>query len=243
MKAMQSLLMHALLPAILGAWFAQDAAAASASPKFSAAPATVPSTAPDLDFSVAYYTRVVTEEGVTRETRYEERWLRRAGHVWVERVLPVQAAHEAPGQHKHFNPVRLARHVMLDSGKVKLEYIDQHARERVAVPPGEYDNVSFNPSWEANFYLVSPKSIAELPVSNRASTVPGARWREREKNGRFQRVLWDEQRQLALVIETGDRAGQEFQRIEAQPQARASAILPWTRLSGFSQKEYADFLD
>ncbi|MTW05339.1 hypothetical protein GM668_24980 [Duganella ginsengisoli] len=226
---MQSLLMRALLlPAILGAVVAQAAPAAA-----------------DLDFGVSYYTKVVTDEGVTRESRYEEKWQRRAGHVWVERVLPAQVAHEkaTPGQHKHFNPVRLARHVMLEGGKVKLEYIDQQARERVAVPPGEYDNVSFNGAWDANFYLVSPKSVAEMPLSSRASNVQGARWREREKNGRFQRVLWDEQRQVALVIEAGDRAGQEFQRIEVQPLAKANAVLPWTRLAGFSQREYADFLD
>lgn len=233
-----------LLPAVLGASLSRDVLAASVPPAASA-PASAKAAATDLDFAVSYYSKVVTDEGVTRESRYEERWQRRAGHVWVERVLPAQVAHEkaAPGQHKHFNPVRLARHVMLDGGKVKLEYIDQHARERIAVPPGEYDNVSFNGSWDANYYLVSPKSVADMPLSNRTSSVPGARWREREKNGRFQRVLWDEQRQVALVIEAGDRTGQELQRIEVQVQAKANTVLPWTRLAGFSQKEYADFLD
>lgn len=201
--------------------------------------------APDLDLGISFYSKIITEEGVTRESRYEERWLRRTGHVWVERVLPQRAkdTHEHKGSgHRHFNPTLLARHVTLEDGKLKLEYVDAHARERIAVPPGEYGNVSFNGSWDSQFYLVAPKMIAELPLSTRVSNVPGARWREREKNGQFQRVLWDDERQIALVIESGDRAGQEFQRIEARP-SKASAAAPWNKLAGYSLREYADFLD
>lgn len=221
MKLLKSL----LLSASLACAFAQ------------AAPA-----APDLDLGISYYTRIVTDEGVTREIRYEERMLRRPGHVWVERVLPQRAAHDERG-HKHFNPVRLARHVMLENGKLRLEYVDLHGRERVAIPPAEYENVSFNGSWDGSFYLVSPKLIAGMPLSSRPSSVPGARWREREKNGRFERVLWDDVRQVALIIEAGDRTGQEFQRIEARLLAKPATATPWTKLAGFSQKEYADFLD
>jgi hypothetical protein len=221
MKVLQSLLLYAALAC----------AAAHAAPA-----------APDLDLGISYYTKVVTDEGVTRETRYEERWQRRAGHVWVERVLPERASHQEDG-HKHFNAVKLARHVMMENGKLKLEYVDLHGRERVAIPPAEYENVAFDGSWEHSFYLASPKVIAQMPLSARSSTVPGARWRERERNGRFERVLWDDSRQVALVIETGDRNGQEYQRIEAHPVPKASAASPWSRLAGFSQKEYADFLD
>jgi hypothetical protein len=156
--------------------------------------------------------------------------------------LPERASHQEDG-HKHFNAVKLARHVMMENGKLKLEYVDLHGRERVAIPPAEYENVAFDGSWEHSFYLASPKVIAQMPLSARSSTVPGARWRERERNGRFERVLWDDSRQVALVIETGDRNGQEYQRIEAHPVPKASAASPWSRLAGFSQKEYADFLD
>ncbi|TFW32915.1 hypothetical protein [Massilia horti] len=198
--------------------------------------------APDLDLGISYYTRVVTDEGVTREIRYEERMVRRAGHVWLERVLPQRASLEERG-HKHFNPVRLARHVMLENGKLKLEYVDVHGRERVAIPPSEFENVDFNGSWDRSFYLAPPKLIAGMPLSSRPSNMPGARWREREKNGRFERVLWDDVRQVALIIEAGDRAGHEFQRVEARLLARPATAAPWTKLAGFSQKEYADFLD
>lgn len=197
--------------------------------------------APALDLAIRYYSRVVTDEGVTRESRYEERMLRRPGHVWVERVLPAAPAAPESG-HQHFNPVRLARHVTLQGGQLKLEYVDRRGRERVAIPPAEYANVAFNGSWEGSYHLVPPQAVAAMPLAARASEVPGARWHEREQDGRFQRVLWDEARQVALVIELGNRAGTDFQRIEARP-LQAAGALPWSGLAGFSQKEYADFLD
>ena len=72
-----------LIAVLLAAGFAASAQAAPPPP----APA-------DLDLGITYYSRVLTPEGVTRESRYEEKMLRRPGHVWVERVLaPSTDAH------------------------------------------------------------------------------------------------------------------------------------------------------
>ncbi len=51
--------------------------------------------ASDQDLTVRYYSKVLTNEGVLRESRYEENMLRRPGHVWVERMLPKEVAHVA----------------------------------------------------------------------------------------------------------------------------------------------------
>ena len=51
-----------------------------------AGPAAAAPAAPDLDLLITYYSKVVTPEGVTRESRYEETMLRRPGHVWTARV-------------------------------------------------------------------------------------------------------------------------------------------------------------
>ena len=197
--------------------------------------------APSLDLAIAYYSKVRTPEGVTREARYEERMLRRPGHVWVARSLP--AAAQARHGHAEFNPALLARHVVNDGGKVRVEYVDRQAREVVAIPPSEYANVSFDGSWETAWFLLDPKQVMTLPASNRPSPVAGARWRERAQGGNVERVLWDEKRQLALVIESGDRAGTVLRRIEVTVLPGLADRLPWLALQGFAQKEYADFLD
>lgn len=213
--------------------------------------------APDLDLRIAYYSRAVTAEGVTREARFEETMLRRAGHVWTERVLPPQPpahAEHAHGQagagatrvaavHKHFNPALLPRHVTLENGKVHLEYVDSGAREVIAVPPGEFDNVAFDGSWARAYYLLDPERLRALPASARKSDVPGARWRERERNGAYERVLWDGRREIPLVIESGDSAGTSLHRIVLTVQRDVTRTLPWQRLAGYARREYADFLD
>jgi len=204
--------------------------------------------APPLDLRIQYYSKAITPEGVTREVRYEETMLRRPGHVWVTRVLPPQAVttHAADHDHsvhKHFNPVLLPRHVQLAGDKTQLEYIDTKNKEVIAVPQGEYGNVDFDGSWTNAYYLFDPKIVQTMPFLQRPSTVPGARWRELVRNGSFRRVLWDEQRQIPLVIESGDQAATVFHRMEVQAEPKLATSLPWQQLKGYSQRDYGDFLD
>jgi hypothetical protein len=162
--------------------------------------AATPAAAPDLDLTVAYFSKTVTPDGVTRESRYEEKMMRRPGHVWSARVLPAHAAAQEEVHHHGFNHIVLPRHVTLDGNTPRVEYIDAKARAVVAIPSSEFDNVNFDGSWERAFYLLDPRLLGTMPVTTRATSVPGARWREREEGGVFQRVLWDERRQIPLVI-------------------------------------------
>ncbi|MES2076188.1 MAG: hypothetical protein V4462_11290 [Pseudomonadota bacterium] len=213
----------------------------------------------DLDLRISYYSKVVTPEGVTREARYEETMLRRAGHVWTARVLPAGAGqaheheHAAPAlkkvaarvaaEHKHFNHVVLPRHVALENGQPRVEFVDVQAKELIAIPPAEFGNVGFDGSWDHAYFLLDSTRLKAMPLSARVSTVAGARWREREDKGLFERVLWDDKRQIPLVIESGDKAATFFNRVDMTVQAGASGELPWQRLKGYAQKEYSDFLD
>ncbi|MBB3222723.1 hypothetical protein [Pseudoduganella umbonata] len=229
----------------------------------------------DVDLRITRYSKVVTAEGVTREARYEETMLRRAGHVWTARVLPgtghghghghedehghghgndtahgqgkAAVAHKVAARksvgHKHFNPVTLPRHVAMDGGRLQLTYVDAHAKEVIAIPPGEFDNVGFDGSWDHAYHLLDTGGLRAMAASKRPSPVPGARWRERERDGLYERVLWDEKKQLPLVIESGDRAGTFYNRTELKVAAGLTQDLPWRNLKGYAQREYADFLD
>jgi hypothetical protein len=200
--------------------------------------------ATDLDLKIAYYSKVVTPEGVTREARYEEKMLRRSGHVWTTRVMPAHAEEShAAGAHKHFNHVVLARHVVLENARPRIEFVDSHEKQVVSIPPAEYGNVSFDGSWDHAYYLLDSKRVKSMPLSPRVSTVAGARWREREEKGLFEHVLWDDQRQVPLVIESGDKAATFLNRMEIAVQPGLTRDLPWQKLKGYAQKEFADFLD
>lgn len=265
MNMKKSLLLLALL-STLGSFSGLSALANPAASNSTASKAQAgKAVAPDLDLDISYYNKVMTAEGVLRESRYQEKMLRRAGHIWVERVLPAnsgiaQVEHSAVhGQikkvalekpkahigheHAEFNPVLLARHVLLEQGKLRLEMIDMHEQQIVAIPASEYENVSFDGSWENAFFLLKPNQLEKLPISKRPSPVASASWRERENKDGFLRILWDQQRQIPLLIESGDKAGRVLNRMEISPLASLRRDLPWQKLKGFGQKEYADFLD
>ena len=240
-----------LLAILLATGFAAHIQAAPAAPTLAAA---VP--APDLDLRITYYSRVLTPEGVTRESRYDEKMLRRPGHVWVERVLaPATDAHaghdhgaksavnrKVAHEHKHFNPVLIPRHVMLEKDTVRVEYIDAHDKVVVSIPKVEFENVNFDGSWENSYYLLDPKQVAAMPLSKQPSKVAGARWREVQKNGNFQRVLWDEQKQIPLTIESGDLANTFYRRVDVKLEPLSKGQ-PWSNLKNFAQREYSDYLD
>ncbi|KQQ47153.1 hypothetical protein ASF61_00380 [Duganella sp. Leaf126] len=201
--------------------------------------------APDLDVTISYYSKTLTPDGVTRESRYEETMLRRPGHVWTARVLPASAARlrDDAGDHHHgLDHIAMPRH-LVNAGKTpRLELVDARDKAVVAIPATEFENVNFDGSWDRAFYLLDPRLLKTMTVTGRASTVPGARWREREDNGVYQRVLWDEQRQIPLTIESGDKAGTFYRRVDVTARPGATAA-PWTRLQGYAQREYSDFLD
>lgn len=234
--------------------------------------ATAAMRAPELDMSILHYSRVMSTEGVLREVSFEENMLRRSGHVWVFRVLPESVRDESaignadplprqarggfrkaaitgkskadkPQGDKYFNPAVLPRHVICDGDRIRLEFVNPQAREIVSIAPTEYENVNFDGSWFKAFFLIDPRSLAALPRTGRPSAIPGTYWREQQKDGVFQRVLWDETRMIPLVMESGNRKGTFFQRIEVTPLSSLVATPPWQQLTGYAHREYADFLD
>jgi hypothetical protein len=200
--------------------------------------------APDLDLSIRHYSRVMSDEGVLRESRHEDRMLRRDGHVWLYRVLPTAMTHHHDEKdHRHFNPVLLPRHVTPDGARARIEFIDFHERELISIPQADHENVGFDGSWQNAFYLADPKRVMAMPVSGRASPIAGARWREQRTKDMFQRVLWDEKRMIPLIVESGDAQGRVLERVEVQPLPGLEKRQPWKETAGFARKEYADFLD
>ncbi len=214
------------------------------------------SAAPSLDFTVHYLSKIITPEGVTREAQYSETVIRRPGHVWVARVLPrgaelaengqpqkMHASFPAEAEHAHFNHVLIPRHIVQSKEKTSIEFIDRTNQLRISVPASEYGNVNFDGSWENSFYLIDPVLLQQMRATGSWGKCLAGQWYEREKNGIFQKICWDAQRQIPLIVESGDRAGTFFNRVVVQAAEHLQAKLPWANLKGLASREYADYLD
>lgn len=211
--------------------------------------------APALDLTIAYYERVLNADGVLRESRYDETMLRRPGHVWVARVLPKWAEkalsaheHKAHGdehehEHKHFNPIALPRHVTQENQLVKVEYIDHFNKQVINIVATEFENVNFDGSWVNAYYLVDPLVVLAMPLSKDRTSEGQLSWHELNRNGVYQRVLWDEKNLIPREIETGKSDGSIFRKVSIKVNPATSGKLPWLDTKGYVQKEYSDFLD
>ncbi|VWD48443.1 hypothetical protein [Burkholderia contaminans] len=226
--------------------------------------------AADLDAVLLHESRTVSADGVTRTTMYRERMVRRDGHVWVERVLPVAAAgghgndhdhdhdHDAGVRtgvqpaaahagHKHFNFQAAARHVTYDGKTARIEYVDAANRTVVSVPPAEYETTGFDGSWDNAYYVTPPSQLKRLAAAKRGD-VPGTRWYKQAVDTPgargVNRILWSETLQAPLSVEYRSADGRVVRKLTLTPAAAARReTLPWQALASYTRKEYADYLD
>ena len=109
---------------------------------------------PDLAARIRYVDRVTGSDGITRESQWQEKWLRVGDQVWSQRLIPVplarayHATHDARPGHKHFTHQMAARWVTRSEGDaLQLRYADAWHNQLVEVPQEEYGQVAFKPEW------------------------------------------------------------------------------------------------
>ncbi|MBV1776723.1 hypothetical protein KSF73_13490 [Burkholderiaceae bacterium DAT-1] len=199
----------------------------------------------NLDVRLQHYSRELTTEGVTRETRFEEKLIRREDHVWVERVLPANAAQKDDDHghdHKELNVGVLPHHIYLRNKQLQLELIRREEREIVSVPQGEFGNVSFDGNWNNHFYLIDPARIKNMKSCPDKGSVPAVRcYVEQQKNGTL-KVLWHPDNQFPEVLEFQSNDHRKIRRITSSA-ITSGKVAPWLNLKGYAAREYSDFLD
>ncbi|MFT5534613.1 MAG: hypothetical protein ACI8WM_000423 [Burkholderiaceae bacterium] len=202
---------------------------------------------PPLDATVTYDSKFVSHAGVTEIRQFSNILIRRPGHVWMERILPAQAQEhaEAHAGHKHFDFETSTQHLTRTAtGAIRAEYVDRGERRVVFVPPTEYSVSGFDGSWDNAAAMVSEKTVKAMPLSKRATTVADTEWREESRNGWYNRVLWSNRQQVALIVESGKTDGSTTRRtVLALRPMTVDAALPWKQLGAYAQMEYDDFMD
>jgi hypothetical protein len=80
---------------------------------------------------------------------------------------------------------------------------------------------------------------------DRSSNAPGAHWYGRQNATHYVRVLWDEERRIALVVESGSLDGtvRDELRVELESSLSSAPPAPWSAATGFKHVDFADFGD
>lgn len=226
----------------------------------------------DLAARLNYETRSLSDEGVYKLTRHQDRLIRVGDQVWLERVLPPGRAAPEHGGHDHaghdhgeaseargqgkvdgtqhrldlhdVNFEKAARAVSRDEKGVHLAFVSAANRLHLQVEPENYQAVGFNGSWDAAYYLIDPTTLARLqPLAGRTAPA-GAVWLGERRADHYLRVLWSQTLALPLRIESGHPDGSLTRTIVVQPERLPRAgQLPWQQLGDYLYKDYNDLLD
>ncbi|MFM5029679.1 hypothetical protein ACEUDA_11715 [Aeromonas rivipollensis] len=204
--------------------------------------------APDLAARIRYQDRITSSDGIARENHWQEKWIRVGNQVWSQRLIPLplarayHASHDATPGHKHFTHQMAARWVSRsDEGELQLRYADAWHNQLVEVPPEEYGQVAFTADWARLRHLVDPALLQGMTALDEAAPEQ-ARWYEKREGRQRTRILWSNQWQLPLVVESASLDGYRSYRMEVtlKPLPRQ---LPWQQLGGYQTLDLRDFFD
>lgn len=188
----------------------------------------------------------VGADGITRQMKFQERFIRRGEQVWVERILPAGAHdahdHAKGGQgHKHLDLAAAARWIVLGPDKRPLvRLVNRHDKVIINVPEAEYGNIGYDGNWENVLHLLAPAQLRNMKESGRPTG--HLRVYESSGGGRHLKVTWDTRLELPRRVESVANNGLGQKRMVASDQP-APSVLPWATLQDYRQKEYSDFLD
>ncbi|WP_421213044.1 hypothetical protein [Aeromonas dhakensis] len=203
---------------------------------------------PDLAARIRYQDRVTSSDGISKESQWQEKWLRVGDQVWSQRLIPLplarayHAAHDATPGHKHFTHQMAARWVTRNQqNELQLRYADNWHNQLVEVPEEEYGQVAFKPDWPRIRHLINPALLQEMtPIDEPAPEQ--ARWYEKREGKQRTRILWSSRWQLPLVVESASLDGYRSYRMEVTLKPLPKA-LPWQQLEGYQTLDLRDFFD
>ncbi|MEZ6972609.1 MULTISPECIES: hypothetical protein [Aeromonas] len=203
---------------------------------------------PDLAARIRYQDRVTSSDGISKESQWQEKWLRVGDQVWSQRLIPLplarayHAAHDATPGHKHFTHQMAARWVTRNQqDELQLRYADNWHNQLVEVPEEEYGQVAFKPDWPRIRHLINPALLQEMTPLDKAAPEQ-ARWYEKREGKQRTRILWSSRWQLPLVVESASLDGYRSYRMEVTLKSLPKA-LPWQQLEGYQTLDLRDFFD
>ncbi|WP_420224749.1 hypothetical protein [Pigmentiphaga litoralis] len=235
---------------------ANDVAAPAAASAAHASPATAQVTSevdrtPPVALRLAYDSRSIGTDGVTRDSRHADLMFRDKATVWIERELPAalrdsehdghQASHGPHAGHAHDDAQGAPLLIQRDpDGKVRVTSILHKQKRVIDVELAHQANVGYGGSWAAAYWLLDPVALTRMEKLG-----AGAKGVERYRLVQGERttlVDWDVAGKYARRIEQKDAHGLMRQVMTASV-IPTPKVMPWQKLGEYSRGDYSDLLD
>ncbi|WP_043816272.1 hypothetical protein [Rubrivivax gelatinosus] len=221
-------------------------AALSAAAHAAPAAKSAPELAPDLSLRLVHTSFSIGADGVTRESRYSDRMVRRGTVVWLERELPPALAEHAAPQHSgphaghaHEEANGAPLIVRRVGDEVQVQIVLRERKRVIDVEPAHQGNVGYGGSWPTAYWLIDPGALVRMERLGRQGDVERYRLRSAE---RVVLVDWDVRGQYARRIQQRDVHGLSRQELVAE-KLPLPARAPWEALDGYGRGDYSDLLD
>lgn len=201
--------------------------------------------APALNVVITHEASAVGADGVTRSSRYQERFLRDGGNIWLQRLLPANAPLVETGHaggHEHPDLGLAGRHITRGAdGRGRLALVLAHERRVVDLRPVDYEDVGFDDCWTCAYHFMDPARLARM---TRLGGQDGlVRYQQRDA-GVLWRITWDERLQIPRLLESRRLDGRQWSRITLAPAAgRPAQPVPWASYRGYVHIDLADLGD
>lgn len=203
----------------------------------------LPATAQDADVLVKHTAVSAGPDGVKRTSEFAERIVRRQDQVWIERVVPA-GWHTADDHsktdksHKHLDTAAAARWITRSTdGAVGVRLASREDKVLVEVAKTDFENVGFDGSWAAAYYLIDPAALKRMKVT--ATQGDLVTYTSTDANRQL-KIIWNDKLKLPVLVES--RSGASSKRTTVEVTAQATT-LPWNGIKSYVRKDYSDYLD
>jgi len=202
-----------------------------------------------LSAIMTFESMTLTSEGVKKQTRFQERFIRDNNIVWSERIIPAVVAKHNDSEdshkeeHEHNLNFATAGKWLTRDANNQIKFCFVRAEEKKIITPrvSEYGTLGFDGVWETAYYLVNREALKKMTVLKQAAP-EGATWYEKKDTKQFTRILWDARQEIPLSIETGNVDGTLDNKITIT-MAPAPSPLPWNNVGSYQTVAYEDLLD
>ena len=200
--------------------------------------------APLLSATVTRESQQIGNDGVTRNSVFQERIYRDASNIWIERILPKHHQHghqEAGGEeHHHLDLAEAAQHYFVDASKqVRLNLVLLEDKTVVHLQDADVDMLGLSDCWRCVYSLIDPQSLKKMTLLKRAN---GISWYETRNAKNKVNIEWDDRNNMARVIDIRGLEGLSYSVVKASIQ-QVNSTAPWTTYGKFLSKDYSDFGD